>query len=175
MEVGLISCGAYIPTYRLDRKVAAHSWGRPAIGGERAVANNDEDSMTMAFEAVRNCLRKADISASNVDGLFYASTTAPYIEKSSASLIAAVLDMRADITTADFAQTLRAGTSALQSALAAVKSGAAGSMLVTAADTRLAYPKSDMEQDFGDAAAAALVGSGKENLVAVFEGQLFHL
>ena len=170
MEVGLISCGAYIPTYRLDRKVAAHSWGRPAIGGERAVANNDEDSMTMAFEAVRNCLRKADISASNVDGLFYASTTAPYIEKSSASLIAAVLDMRADITTADFAQTLRAGTSALQSALAAVKSGAAGSMLVTAADTRLAYPKSDMEQDFGDAAAAALVGSGKENLVAVFEG-----
>ena len=70
----------------------------------------------------------------------------------------------------DFAQTLRCGTGALQAALNAVKGGTVGSMLVSAADTRLAYPKSDMEQDFGDAAAAALVGSGKENLVAVFEG-----
>jgi hydroxymethylglutaryl-CoA synthase len=170
MEVGLISCGAYIPTYRLDRKVAAQAWARPAIGGERAVANNDEDSLTMAREAARNCLRKAAVGAGSLDGLLFASTTAPYAEKMSASLIATVLDMRRDIATADYAQSLRAGMGALKSALDAVKSGSAKTMLVAAADTRLAYPKSDMEQDFGDAAAAALVGSGKENLLAVFEG-----
>ena len=170
MDVGLISCGAYIPTYRLDRKMAAQAWARPAIAGERAVANNDEDSLTMAMEAARNCLRKANAAAGSLDGLLFASTTAPYAEKSSATLIAAVLDMRQDIATADLAQSLRAGTGALKAALDAVKSGSAGTMLVTAADTRVAYPKSDMEQDFGDAAAAALVGSGKENLLAVFEG-----
>jgi hydroxymethylglutaryl-CoA synthase len=170
MDVGLISCGAYIPTYRLDRKVAAQSWGRTAIGGERAVVNNDEDSLTMAVQAARNCLGQDRVKAERVDGLLYASTTAPYAEKMSASLIAAVLDMRSDIVTADFAQSLRAGTGALKSALDTVKSGSAATMLVTAADSRLAYPKSDMEQDFGDGAAAALVGSGKENLVAVFEG-----
>jgi 3-hydroxy-3-methylglutaryl CoA synthase len=170
MDVGLISCGAYIPTYRLDRKIAAGAWARQAIAGERAVANNDEDSLTMAMEAARNCLRKAEVGAENIDGLLFASTTAPYAEKMSAGLIATTLDMRRDISTADYAQSLRAGIGALKSALDTAKSGSAKTMLVASADNRLAYPKSDMEQDFGDAAAAALVGSGEKNLLAVFEG-----
>lgn len=170
MDVGLISCGAYVPTYRLNRKVIAAEWARNSIAGERSVANNDEDSLTMAVEAVRNCLSKAQMGAGSLDGLLFASTTAPYAEKMSAALIATVLEMRPDISTADFAQSLRAGISALKSALDAVKSGSAKTMIVAAADDRLAYPKSDMEQDFGDAAAAALVGSGKKNLLAVYEG-----
>jgi 3-hydroxy-3-methylglutaryl CoA synthase len=170
MDVGLISYGAYVPTYRLDRKVIAAAWARNPISGERTVANNDEDSITMAVEATRNCLRNATVPGSNIDGLYFASTTAPYAEKMSAVLISTALDMRRDIATADFAQSLRAGSGALRMALDTVRSGSAKKMLVAATDCRLGYPKSDQEQDFGDGSAALLVGSGKENLIATYEG-----
>ncbi len=170
METGIISCGAYVPALRMDRKNAAAAWARNPIAGERSVANHDEDSLTMAVAAARNCLRGVQAPPKEIDGLCFASTTAPYAEKMSAALIATVLDMRRDIRTADFAQSLRAGTGALGMAIDAVRSGSAASMLVAAADTRLAYPKSDQEQEFGDGSAAVLVGSGRERLIATFEG-----
>ncbi len=170
MEAGILSCGGYIPTLRLDRKTAAGAWARNPIAGERSVANHDEDSLTMAVEAARNCLQGAPVTGKEIDGLSFASTTAPYAEKMSAALISTVLDLRRDITTADLAQSLRAGTGALRMAIDAVRSGSAASLLVAAADTRMAYPKSDQEQEFGDGAAALLVGSGKEKMIATFEG-----
>ena len=88
---GVIAYGAYIPIYRLSREAIAQGWGSRSQGGERSVANYDEDSLTMAVEAGLDCLQGADYS--RVDGLFYASTTAPYREKQCAVLAAAVLDL----------------------------------------------------------------------------------
>ena len=84
--VGIVSCGAYIPTYRIDRKIIGDAWGRRALKGERSLANNDEDSITMAVAAGINCL--SDRPREDVDGLNFATTTAPYQEKMSAALIA---------------------------------------------------------------------------------------
>jgi 3-hydroxy-3-methylglutaryl CoA synthase len=54
---GIRSYGAYIPLFRLSRAEIARAWqGRPAPG-ERAVAGYDEDSLTMAVAAARDCLR----------------------------------------------------------------------------------------------------------------------
>lgn len=170
MDVGIVSCGAYIPTYRLERKVAAEAWGRPSVGGERAVANNDEDTVTMAVAAARNCLKGSTVGPEEIDGLYFASTTAPYVEKMSATLISTVMDLRRDIITADFAQSLRAGSGALRAAFDAIQGGSASNMLVAAADCRLSYPKSDQEQEFGDGSAAVLLGKGKDDLIAVYEG-----
>jgi 3-hydroxy-3-methylglutaryl CoA synthase len=170
MDVGIVSCGAYIPAIRFERKLAAAEWARNPISGERSVANNDEDTITMAVEAARNCLRDVQAQRTEIDGCFFASTTAPYAEKMSAVMISTVLDMRQDVRTADFAQSLRAGTGALMMAIDTVRSGSAANMLVAAADSRMAYPKSDQEQEFGDGSAAVLVGSGKEKLIATFEG-----
>ena len=123
----------------------------------------------MALEAARNCLRDSALGCGEIGGLYFGSTTAPYTEKMSAVLISAVLDMGREVETADFAQSLRAGTAALKAALGAVKSGLVENIMVAAADSRLGYPKSDLEQEFGDGAAAALVGAG-DGLLAVFEG-----
>ena len=53
--VGITSYGAYIPWYRIDRKIiySAMGWINPAtrMPGEKAVANFDEDSITMAVAA----------------------------------------------------------------------------------------------------------------------------
>jgi 3-hydroxy-3-methylglutaryl CoA synthase len=136
------------------------------MGGERSVANNDEDSITMAVEAAANCLN--DRKREEIEGLFFASTTAPYQEKMSSALIATVLDLGREVATADFANSLRAGTAMLKAAMDSVKSGSAQNMLVTTADCRIGYPRSDHEQTFGDGAAAILVGD--KDLVATFEG-----
>jgi len=152
---GIISYGAYVPLWRLNRDAIGAAWGRASLGGERSIANNDEDTVTMAVEAVLDCL--AGIDRDSIDGLYFASTTAPFREKQCAALIAAAADLKPEIITADFGNSLRAGTNALRAALDAVNSGSAQNIIVVAADCRLAYPRSDHEQNFGDATAALLV------------------
>jgi len=83
--IGIVSYGAYVPTFRLSRDLMAKAWLRGSIGGERSVANNDEDSATMAVEAAFDCLQGKD--RGGVTGVFFASTTAPYREKEISSLV----------------------------------------------------------------------------------------
>ncbi len=162
---GIIACGAYIPLWRLSRDAMAAAWGRPSLGGERSVANNDEDTVTMAVEAVLDCL--AGVDRQSIDGLYFASTTPPFREKQCASLVAAAADLGSDILTADFGNSLRAGTNALRAALDAVNSGSAQNIIVTASDCRLAYPRSDYEQTFGDGAAALLISKNSKPIAEI--------
>ncbi|UCC59399.1 MAG: 3-hydroxy-3-methylglutaryl CoA synthase, partial [Dehalococcoidia bacterium] len=89
---GIVSYGAYIPIYRLNRESMWLTWGGMPVSGERAVANFDEDSITMAVEAGINCLQGIDHN--EVDGLFLASTSTPYKEKQCANLVAEALDLK---------------------------------------------------------------------------------
>jgi len=163
---GIVSFGAYIPVYRLERKLIGQAWQMPGMPGERSVANADEDSITMAVEAGLDCI--SGIEPSDVGGLFFATTTAPYAEKQCAAVIADALDLGSEILTADYTDSLRCATSALRAACDAVDSGSADSVLVVAADCRMAEPEDMMEQTLGDAAAAILVG--KENVIAEING-----
>ena len=155
--VGITSHGAYVPMLRLPLGTIAGG-GRKATGGsgEKAVANFDEDSVTMAVAAATNCLEGIDRSL--VDGVLFASTSYAYKEKQAASIVAKALDLRRDVVTADFADSLRAGTTALRSAVDAVKAGSARTVLVVVSDCRLAAPRSALERNLGDGAAAFLVG-----------------
>jgi|Deesub1362B_J571_1020462.scaffolds.fasta_scaffold02369_3 3-hydroxy-3-methylglutaryl CoA synthase len=162
---GIRSFGAYVPIYRLRRDLVAKAWGRPSLGGERSVANHDEDTATMAVEAAMDCLKGAE--RTETDALFFASTTSPYSEKQVASLVATVVDLADEVLTVDIGGSLRSATSALILASRLAESGGARNVLVTAADSRLAHPRSDMEQAFGDGAAAVLVG--QEGVIAELE------
>jgi len=163
--VGIISYGVHIPMPRLPRAVIAEHWGARGLPGERAVANYDEDSLTMAVAAARDCLKKA--GEVSVDAVYFATTTAPYKEKQSAALIAAVLSCAPETQTLDFGNSLRAGTSAVSAAVNAVAAGTLETVLVLASDLRPAYPKSPQEMSFGDGAVAMLIG--KMNLIAEVE------
>ena len=153
------STGAYIPFYRLKREDIAKAWGASYLGGEKAVANFDEDSLTMAVEAGMDCLK--GFKTEDISALYFASTTSPYKEKQAATFIAGALDLQRQITTADFSGSIRAGTNALNAAIDAVTADPDKNVLVIASDSRLGVPGSDMEQFFGDGAAALLVsGAG---------------
>jgi 3-hydroxy-3-methylglutaryl CoA synthase len=129
------------------------AWDTPSLPGERSVSGGDEDSLTMGVEAALAC---AEARASEVDAVFFATTTSPYAEKQAAATIAAVLD-RPNAFTADVTGSLRAGTTALRQAIDAVAAGSARAALVVAADARPAEPATATEQLFGDGAGAVLV------------------
>jgi hydroxymethylglutaryl-CoA synthase len=162
---GIVAYGAYIPWLRLERKLIAESWGIPGAPGEIAIANFDEDVVTMAVEAGRDCIQD---EPSGVGGLYFASTTTPYVEKSSATLMASVLDIERESAIADFGASLGCAVTALLSAANAVDSGAADSVLVAASECRLARPKTADEQTWGDGAGAVLVG--KADVIAEIKG-----
>jgi 3-hydroxy-3-methylglutaryl CoA synthase len=84
--VGITFFEAYIPAYRLSRDGISRFRGTRSLGGERAVAKYDEDSVTMAVAATTSCIKRSGLQA---DGVFFASTTSPYQEKQAATLVAA--------------------------------------------------------------------------------------
>jgi len=161
---GITSIGAYVPRYRLSCEEIAKFWNQKSARAEKAVAGYDEDSLTMAAAAVLDCLSRSQEEA---DGLYFATTTAPYREKQGAALIAAAADLPRKSRTADFANSLRAGSIALKSALDAVGSGFAKNILVASSDCRMGATQGKLEQLLGDGAAAFMVGADRP--IAVVE------
>ena len=168
--VGITSYGAYIPLQRINRKIIfnATGWSASAtsLPGEKAVANYDEDSVTMAVAASIDCLTGTD--RDKVGGLYFATTTPPYRERQSAGIIANALDLRPDVRAADFTDSLKAGTYALLAACDAVKAGSDKNIVVCASDCRLGRPGSSQEVIFGEGGAALMVGDS--DVIATLEG-----
>ncbi len=165
--VGIRSYGAYIPLYRLERSEIVKAWRSPfPVPGEKAVANYDEDSLTMATAAAFDCM--TGIDRQEIDGLFFASTTSPYKEKQASTTIAGAMALGRAIMTADFGGSLRAGTIALRAAIDAVKAGSAKNVLVTASDLRLAGANGMPEMFLGDGAGAVLISN--DSVAAEFIG-----
>jgi len=167
--VGIISYGAHIPWLRISRKTisSAMGWFSPsALPGEKAVANYDEDSITMAVAAGVDCLNS--FAREKIDGLCFATTTSPYTERQGAGIVATALDFRPDIRIADFTDSTKAGTTALLFACDAVKAGSAKNILVCASDRRVGKAGSNQEQIYGDSGAALLIGNNQ--VIATIEG-----
>ena len=166
-HIGILSFGAYIPQRRLQRSAvyAANAWFAPGLKGlakgERAIANWDEDSITMAVEAGRDCLIGVD--RGTVAGVALASTTLPFADRLNAGVCKEALNLSDDVAALDATGSRRAGTSMLLHAL-----GGSATRLCLAADRRKARPASEAELQQGDAAAAVLVGSG--DVIARFIG-----
>jgi 3-hydroxy-3-methylglutaryl CoA synthase len=148
----------------------AMGWINPAtIGnakGEKAVANFDEDSITMAVAAGIDCLEGID--RSRIQGVYFASTSMPYRERLNSGIVAAALALDEHIRAADFTGGLKAGSTALLTALESVESKRTKNILVCSADLRLGKPGSAQEMIFGDAAASFLIGH--EEVIAEFKG-----
>ena len=162
-DFGILSFGAYLPRSRLQRSVvaAANAWFAPGLKGlakgERAICNWDEDSITMGVEAARDCLAGVDRAA--ITQLVLASSTLPFDERQNSGVVANALQLGSALRAMDQAGSQRAGSTALATALDG--SAAAGQTLIVAADARKAKAGSTQEMQYGDGAAAVLVGHGE--------------
>lgn len=167
--VGIVGYGGYVPRLRLSRRAAAeaNAWYAPQFAkakGSRAFANWDEDSITMAVAAARDCLGASD-DRSQIAGVLLASGTLPFAERLNAGIVCEALTLRDDVQASDVTGSQRAALSALTQAIAQVRSGGSsgsgGDVLVLAADNRKTRAASSQELDFGDGAAAIQIGSGR--------------
>src|SRR6185503_1784897 len=155
---GIIAYGGYVPRLRLQRKsmVEANAWFNPGLAayakGERAICNWDEDAVTMAVAASRDCL---GTEPPKLDAVYFASTTSPFQDRQCATLLATALDLPEGMETLDLTTSQRAATSAL---IAGLKRG--GSVLVAASEHRRTKAASQLELLYGDAAATLLLGPG---------------
>ena len=169
MTLGILAYGGYIPKARLQRKeiAKAHAWFNPNLRGlgkgERAMANWDEDSVTMAVEASRDCL--GAMNRTDVNNLYMASTTYPFVDRQNAGIVAEALNLKNELLTVDVGGSQRAGTSALMLGL---KNAEQETVLVTASEKRRTRAANPLEFTSGDGAAALLLGKGK--IVAKYLG-----
>jgi 3-hydroxy-3-methylglutaryl CoA synthase/NAD(P)-dependent dehydrogenase (short-subunit alcohol dehydrogenase family)/putative sterol carrier protein len=167
--IGIVSYGGYIPRLRLNRMSIYQQigWLVPAVimvaQGERSMCNWDEDSLTMAVAASRDCLKGID--KAEVDALYLASTALPFADRLNAGIVATALNLRDDIQAADFASSQKAGTTAIVAALEAARERRT---LVVAADQRETKAGSFYEMWFGDGAASLLLGN--QDVIAEFKG-----
>jgi hydroxymethylglutaryl-CoA synthase len=161
---GIVSYGSYIPYRRLKRAAISAVLGIPAGKGEKAVASFDEDSVSMAVEALRDALKGAPNL--NLNSLFFATTTQPYAEKLNAAIVAAAARLPTEIRASDLTGSMRAGVSGILQAADAAKS-TGGYAAITIADSRLGAPEGKVEQQGGDGAAAFILGN--EGVVAEIE------
>jgi len=170
--VGIVSYGGYIPRLRLSRMTIANNMSWFAAGlmgaakGERSMANWDEDCLTMAVAASQDAL--VGLDKSKLDGVYLASTTLPFRDRDNAGVVKAALNLHDNMTTADFASSLKVGPIALMTALETVKGGDKQNILVTASDKRRTKAASNDEMLFGDGAGSVVVGS--DNVIAEYLG-----
>ncbi|MGC8517802.1 MAG: OB-fold domain-containing protein [Steroidobacteraceae bacterium] len=163
----IVSCGLYVPHLRLERARIAEAlaWMGPmdsgAPAGFRAICSWDEDSLTMAVEAGRDCLAAVAPSTAVPASVTLASTTLPFADRSNATVVAGALDLPESIRSSDRSGSLRAATTAL--AELAERGERAPSLLI-ASDARLARPGSAQEMQFGAGAAAVLITSDPDTV-----------
>lgn len=159
---GLLATGRYVPRLRLERSgvAAQHRWMAPGLKslgkGQRAIANWDEDSVTMAVEAGRGLL--AGLPADPV-GVVLVSTTLPFADRLNSGIVADALGLPASVQARDVTSSNRAACAELLAAL--TQPFARGSQLLLAAERRIPRPASTQELIAGHGAAAALVGRGQ--------------
>lgn len=167
--VGIKSYGAHIPRFRLDRNImqtALLFLGSGPLRGEKAVANWDEDSITMAVAAAKDCLTGEN--RDKIDGVYFASTSQVYSLRQNAGIVAAALDVPTGSRTADFTDSTKSGTSALLAAADAIAAGSLDSCLVCAGECRVSKISSNADYSYGDGAASFLLG--KNDVIATIDG-----
>lgn len=158
-SVGITAYGVFLPRLRMARNAIAqaHSWAFPSMRGKghKAICSWDEDSITLAVEAARDCL---GIRREGISRLTLASTTAPFADLQNASTVATALGLPGQINCADLGGSTRSGLSGLISELSNPDQR---QRLVVASERRSARPASAQEMSYGSGAVAMLVGEGE--------------
>jgi len=170
-EVGIVGYGAYVPRFRLPAAEVARVW-TDGVGGlpikEKAVPGLDEDTATMSLEAARNALARAGIDPKRIRAVWVGSESHPYAVKPTSTIVAEAIGATPGTLAGDWEFACKAGSEALQAAMALVGSGMGDMALAVGADTAQGRPGDALEYTAGAGAAACIVGPREESL-AYFE------
>ncbi len=171
-EVGIVGYGAYVPRYRILGAEISRVW-TDGQGGvpikEKSVPGPDEDTATMAIEAARNALQRADIDPADIRALWVGSESHPYAVKPTSTIVAEAIGATPHTQAADFEFACKAGTEAVEAAIGFVGSGMADYAMAIGMDTAQGRPGDALEYTAAAGGAAYIIGPKDESL-AYLEG-----
>lgn len=169
LPTGIVGYGAYVPRYRIAAAEIARMWdgGTALPVTEKSVPGPDEDTITMAIEAGRHAIARAEIAADQLGAVWVGSESHPYAVKPSGTIVAEALGCGTEISAADWEFACKAGTEALTAAMGMVGSGMLSYALAIGADTAQGRPGDALEYTAAAGAAALLVGSADHALATL--------
>jgi hydroxymethylglutaryl-CoA synthase len=171
IEIGIVGYGSYIPKYRLPAAEVARVWKGKEEGvpiKEKAVPGPDEDTLTIALEAARNALARAQINPQEIGAVWVGSESHPYAVKPTSTIIAEAIGATPHTQGADWQFACKAGTETIQAGIGFVAGGMARYVLGIGADTAQGRPGDALEYTAAAGGAAFLIGRAEESL-AIFE------
>jgi hydroxymethylglutaryl-CoA synthase len=159
---------------RISVEEIAKVWGHDAesfkaglVVSEKSVPGMDEDTITISVEAGKNALARAGIDPKDIGCLYIGSESHPYAVKPSGTVVAEALGLGPELMVADYEFACKAGTAAIQTAYALVKSGMIKYGMAIGADTAQGRPGDALEFTAAAGGAAFVIGP---NPVAKLEG-----
>jgi len=164
----------YVPLYRIKIEEIAKQWGEnPAniksglLVDEKSVPDLDEDTATMAVEAARAAILRADLDPKDIGAIYVGSESHPYAVKPTATIVAAAIGTSHLITAADFEFACKAGTAAIQTCMGLVALKKITYGLAIGADVSQSSPGDALEYSAGAGGAAFVIG--QDSIVAEIE------
>lgn len=174
MSVGIVSYGAYIPRYRIRVEEIAKVWGANAnsiIDGlmvyEKSVPDIDEDTITIAVEAARHAINRANIDPQKIGAIYTGSESHPYAVKPSSTVVAEAVGATPHLTVADFEFACKAGTAGIQTCMGMVGSDMIELGMAIGSDVSQGAPGDALEYTAAAGGVACIIG--KKNIVANIE------
>ncbi len=176
-KVGIIGWGAYIPRYRIKIQELGGIWGESKervelnLGiSEKSVAGPDEDTTTIATEAVKNAISRAQISPRDLRAIFVGTESPTYAVKPTGTIIAEAVNSTPNILASDLEFACKAGTEALQCCMGLVSSGMIKYGVAVGADVAQSRPGDDLEFSAAAGGAALIIGAKDiDKMVATIE------
>jgi hydroxymethylglutaryl-CoA synthase len=171
---GIVSYGVYIPRFRIRVDEIARVWGdgddisEGLRVFEKSVPDLDEDAVTIAVEAARSALKRADIDPKRIGAIYAGSESHPYAVKPTGTIVGQAVCTSSSFTAADFEFACKAGTAAIQACLGLVTSNLIDLGLAIGSDVSQGAPGDMLEYTAAAGGAAYLIGS--RDLAAEIEG-----
>lgn len=168
---GIIGYGAHVPSYRIKVEEIAKVWGddpesisKGLVVEEKSVPGPDEDTVTIAVEAARRALKRAEIDPQDIGAIYVGSESHPYAVKPTATIVADAIRAAPELTAADLEFACKAGTAGIQAATGLVKSKLVKNALAIGADTSQGAPGDALEYTASAGGAAYIIG--EENTIS---------
>ena len=174
MPYGIVSYGVYIPKYRIRVNEIARVWGdKDNIAQslrvfEKSVPDMDEDAVTIAVEAARNAVMRAQIDPCRIGAIYTGSESHPYAVKPTGTIVGEAICTSSTFTAADFEFACKAGTAAVQACLGLVTSNLIDLGMAIGTDVSQGAPGDMLEYTAAAGGAAYIIGS--KDLAAEIEG-----
>ncbi len=176
--VGIVGYGAYVPRPRMSAAGIAGTWGASTNGSlpvrQKSAPSIDEDTVTMAIEAARNALGRAAIPANAIRAVWVGTESKPYAVKPSSTIVAEAIGATPAVSAADMEFACKAGSEAMQTAVAFVGSGMAEYALAIGMDAAQSKPGDALEYTAAAGGAAYIFGP-TEDALAIVEASHSHV